>query len=211
VGFVMMPTLALRRPWATGLACLLVVGLAAAPRGAAAEAPGPEALIVQLGTEGLAALRPGVAPGLRAARFRQLFESDFALPEIARFVLGPYGRALTPQQQDEFRRLFGEYLARSYARKLEGYAGDRFRVIGSRPWGDDTLVYSQVARPGGEPIALDWLVSRRGGRYRITDVYVDRVSMKLDVRNRFTAIIARNGGEAAAVIAALRQQLAVGS
>jgi phospholipid transport system substrate-binding protein len=207
----MMPKLGLRRPWAAGLACLLLVGLAATPRGVAAPASGPEAVIARLGNEGLAALDPGVAPDLRAARFRQLFESDFDLPEIVRFVLGSYRRALTPQQRDEFHRLFGEYLARAYAEKLKGSAGDRFRVTGSRPWGGDTLVSSQVVRPEGKPIALDWLVVRRGGRYLITDVYVDRVSMKLNERRRFAAIISRNGGEAAAAIAALRQQLAVGS
>ena len=206
-----MPKLAFRRPWAAGFVCLLVVGLAGLPRSAAAQAQGPEAFISRLGNEGLRALGPSVPPNVRTTRFRQLFQSDFDVPEIARFVLGPYRRGLTPQQQQQFDAVFREYIAHSYARKLANYAGDQFQVIGARPWGGGTLVYSQVGGRSGKPIELDWQVVNRGGRYQVTDVLVDHVSMKLSERNEIAGIIQRNGGRPDAAIAALRQELGYGS
>ena len=194
-----------------GFLCLILAGLAAAPCGAHAQAQSPEAFISRLGNEGLQVLRPSVPPHVRTARFRELFRNDFDVPEIARFVLGPYRNALTPQQQQEFHKLFRDSIARSYADKLAHYAGDQFRVVGSRAWGGGTLVYSRVVGPEGHPVELDWQVVNRGGRYQVTDVFVDHVSMKLSERNEIAAIIQRNGGEPAAAIAALRQQLGYGS
>jgi phospholipid transport system substrate-binding protein len=40
----------------------------------------------------------------------------------------------------------------------------------------------------------------------ITDVAVDRVSMKITQRNEFAAIVQRNGGHSDALIAALREE-----
>ena len=41
---------------------------------------------------------------------------------------------------------------------------------------------------------IDWHVMNNGGRYLVTDVVVDGVSMKITQRSEFAAIIQRNGG-----------------
>lgn len=198
------------RPSAIGFTALLLLGMAAAPNGAAAQTQGAEGFISNLGQRAMQALGPSVPRSLRTAEFTQLFRSDFDMAEIARFVMGPYRNRLTPEQQQEFTRLLREEAAHAYARKLEQYAGDQFRVTGERPSGGGVLVYSQVLQPGGKPIALNWEVVNRDGRFQITDVYVDGVSMKLQERQEFAGIVQRNGGNPQAMIAALRQELAVG-
>ena len=47
----------------------------------------------------------------------------------------------------------------------------------------------------------------RGGRFLVTDVVVDGVSMKVTERNEFAGIIQRNNNNPSAIIAVLRQQL----
>jgi phospholipid transport system substrate-binding protein len=81
----------------------------------------------------------------------------------------------------------------AYSSKLGQYAGAPFRVTGSRPNGDETVVTSQVVRAGGNPVEIDWHLINRGGRYLITDVFVDGVSMGVTQRNEFAGIIQRNG------------------
>jgi phospholipid transport system substrate-binding protein len=49
-------------------------------------------------------------PAIRRARFRQLFHEDFDVAGIARFVLGPYWRSISDQEQREFVKLFEDYV-----------------------------------------------------------------------------------------------------
>jgi phospholipid transport system substrate-binding protein len=195
----------LRSPLAIGALFLGVVFCAAAPRDAAAQDQGAAGFIQTLGTQGLQALT-GPEPQ-RVARFRQLFDTSFDIPEISRFVLGQYARSMPPQEQQEFMGLFRDYIAHAYSTRLAPYAGAPFRATGERPFGGETVVTSQVTKPGGQPTGIDWHVINNGGRYLITDVVVDGVSMKVTQRSEFAAIIQRNGGRPEALLAALRQQL----
>ncbi|HEV8679554.1 MAG TPA: ABC transporter substrate-binding protein [Stellaceae bacterium] len=206
----MMHVIAHGAPRALGAALLLAASLAAAPRSSmAAQAPQDAgAFIADLGTQAIQVLGPQVPAAQRAARFRQLFQNDFDLPQLARFVLGPQGHNLAPQEQEEFYTLFREFLVQSYTTRLAEYAGEPFRVTGSRSTGDDTIVASQVIRKSGQPVELNWHVIDRDGHFLITDVDVDGVSMKMTQRNAFANIIQRNGGNASSLIAVLRQQLA---
>ena len=189
-----------------GILLLLAVVALAQPRNAMAQ--DAQSFISKLGTEAIQVLGPQVPVAQRTARFRQLFENDFDLQGASRFVLGPYANGLNPQQHQEFVALFTDYLAQAYAARLAEYAGEPFRVTGSRPNGQETIVTSQVTRRGGQPVEIDWHVADRGGRPLVTDVYVDGVSMKVTHRQEFASIIQRNGGRPDALLAALRQQLA---
>jgi phospholipid transport system substrate-binding protein len=203
----MMRNIAVRAPRALAVALLLILCQAAGPRGAAAQ--DAAAFIQKLGNEAIQVLGPSVSPAQRTAHFRHLFDSDFDLQGAARFVLGPNARALTPEQNQEFVTLFREYLAQAYSKRLAEYGGEPFRVAGTRPNGEETIVTSQIQRGNAKPVEIDWHVTDRDGRLLITDVYVDGVSMKVTHRQEFAAIIQRNGGRPEALLPALRQQLAV--
>ena len=201
-----MPDFRFRTLRAAGLVVLLVGCLGLAPRGAVAQ--DASSFINNLGTQGMQVLGPSVPAAQRSARFRQLLDNDFDLPEIARFVLGSYGRSMSPQAPQEFLPLFREYVVQAYSTRLGQYGGAPFRVTGSRPYGGETVVNSQITRSGGQPLAVDWHVIDRGGRLLVTDVVVDGVSMKATQRSEFSSIIQRNGGQPDALVAALRQQVA---
>lgn len=191
---------------AIGLLVLALVCLPATSRDAAAQ--DAASFINNLGQQGLQVLGPSVSPQQRAARFRQLLDSEFDLNEIGRFVLGPSARTMSPAAQQEFVPLFRDYLVQAYTTRLGQYGGAPFRVTGTRPYGGETVVASQVVRSGGNPINIDWHVADRGGRMLVTDVVVDGVSMKATHRQEFASIIQRNGGSPDALLPALRQQLA---
>ena len=198
-GFGRMMALAL-------FSCLCLTALA---RGAAAQ-EAAAGFIQNLGNQAIQVLGSSVPQAQRISVFRRIFGSDFDLQGASQFVLGPAGRSLSPEQHQEFMGLFRDYLAEAYAQRLSQYGGEPFRVTGSRPNGEETIVSSQVQRRGGNPIEMDWHVVYRGGRWLITDVYVDGVSMKVTHRQEFASIIQRNGGHADALLAALRQQIAQG-
>jgi phospholipid transport system substrate-binding protein len=201
-----MREFSLRSVRAIGLVVLALACLPAAPHGAAAQ--DAAAFINHLGQQGLQVLGPSVPPPQRAARFRQLLDNDFDLPDLGRFVLGAAGRTMSPVAQQEFLPLFRDYLVQAYTARLGQYAGAPFHVTGTRPNGGETVVSSQVMRSGGNPISIDWHVVDHGGRLLVSDVVVDGVSMKVTHRNEFASIIQRNGGHPEALLPALRQQLA---
>jgi phospholipid transport system substrate-binding protein len=195
-----------RRTLLFGAVAVVFGLLAAAPRSNAA--PDPTAFVNQLGHAGIDSMGPGVAPQQRIARFRQLFQADFDVNEIARFAVGRYWQAMSPEQQNEFMRLFTEYTVKAYADKLGRYNDAQLRVTGAQPYGDETVVHSQVVRTNGSPVAIDWhLIPDGSGGYKITDVYVDQVSMKATQRDEFARVIQNNGGQPSALLAVLRQQL----
>jgi len=188
-------------------AFLLLTGLLmAAPR--EADAQDARAFVANLGNQAIQVLGPSVSPAQRVARFRQLFQNDFDVPGIGQFVLGRYWRTASPQEQQEFLRLFQEYIVQAYASRLGEYGGEPFRVLGSRPAGDETVVTSQIDRPNGGRVMVDWYLTNRGGGLKITDVYVGGVSMKVTQRDEFASVIQRNGGRVDALLAQLRQRLA---
>ncbi len=195
----------MRRSAAIG--ALLVTFLCLAlPRPAMAQ--DARAFVGTLGQQAIQVLGPSVPEAQRVARFRQLFQNDFDIPGIGRFVLGRYWRIATPQQQQQFLQLFQEYIVRAYSTRLGQYGGEPFHVTGARPNGDETIVASEIIRPDSSRIAVDWYLVGGAGHYKITDVYVGGVSMKVTERDEFASVIQRNGGSVGALIAQLRQKLA---
>jgi len=185
-------------------ALLVVLLVLATPR--AANAQDARSFVATLGEQAIQVLGPGVPELQRQARFRELFRDDFDLAGIGQFVLGRYWRVATPQEQQDFLGLFQEYLVRAYSARLGAYGGEPFRVTGVRANGDETAVTSEIVRRNGGPIAVDWYLIGRGP-FKITDVYVGGVSMKVTQRDEFASVIQRNGGQVGALIAQLRQKL----
>jgi phospholipid transport system substrate-binding protein len=184
----------------------LCIGVAISVRPAAAAAD-PAALINDLGNRALEVLSKNVSPTQRDARFRELFQQDFDVPAIARFVLGRYWRIATPAQQQEFVRLFAVYTALAYSNRLAAYSGETLRVTGSRPESEGSIVSSEIVRPNGEPpTKVDWRLSWTDGTYKITDVIVDGISMAVTQRSEFASVIQRHGGQVQGLLTLLRQK-----
>jgi phospholipid transport system substrate-binding protein len=197
----------MRLAWRLPALCLVIFGLIAPLRPATAQ--DPAAVITSLGNEALKVLGKNVDPNLRVTRFRQLFEADFNVPGISRFVLGRYWRLATPAQQQEFVRQFTNYVALVYANRLAEYSGESLRVTGSRAAPDGELVSSQIIRTNGQPPArVDWLLNPVAGSYKISDVIFEGVSMAVTQRSEFASFIQRNGGQVQSLITALRQKTA---
>lgn len=194
------------RRWLIAAACTLIAGILISARPAAAAAD-PAAVITSLGNQALEVLGNNVDPKLRVARFRQLFSEDFDVPGIARFVLGRYWRLATEPQQQEFVKVFADYIALAYSNRLAEYSGEALHVTGSKPAPDGSVVSSEILRPNGAPPAkVDWVLTPHDGAYKISDVVVEGVSMAVTQRSEFASVIQRNGGQVQGLITALRQK-----
>ena len=167
------------------------------------------AFMNQLWSRAVELLNNKTDPAIRQARFRQLFHDDFDGVGIARFVLGRYWRSAGADEQQEFVKLFEDYVAFVYTARLANFGGETFKTRGSRSDGDGVIVSTDVISPGStSPLRIEWRLVNDNGRYKINDVIVEGVSMAVTQRSEFASIIQRNGGQLGGLIAMMREKTA---
>jgi phospholipid transport system substrate-binding protein len=98
-------------------------------------------------------------PAFRLARFRELFHTDFDCPGLARFVLGRYWRDASEEEQQEFVKVFEDYVVFVYTARLSNFGGETLKVRGSRSDRDGVVVATDVVGPGGRNPAQNRLAT----------------------------------------------------
>ena len=194
-------------------AAVIVAGFTAfsalAGAGAALAATDAASFINDLGKRAIDVLTSPGSQQQREQQFRKLFDEGFDIEALSRFVLGPYWRTATPQQQQEFQRLFRDYEVHSYTVRFNEYSGQKLKVTGSRKESDTAeLVQSQIQQPDASkpPINVDWRVNKKDGGFKIADVIIDGISMAVTERQQFASIIQRNNGQIEALLKLMRER-----
>ncbi len=178
------------------LLAVLFLGAGVQPASATTKA-GAIQHIQLLGEQAFGALqRVDVSLEKREAVLADILSRGFALPLIARFVLGRYWRPATPDQRDLFVELFGKFVIKSYSRNLGGFAGSNFDIVGAEPIGKlDFVVTTILHRKSGPPFKAGWRVRLIDGQHKIIDIVVEGISMALSQRQEFGSVLKRNGVE----------------
>lgn len=128
---------------------------------------------------------------------------------VGRFILGRWWRQASPAEQAEYLRLFEEVLIRNLASRFGEYQGVTFALGRAQArTEDDALVTTVVQRPSSAAFNLDWRVAEIGGQPRIVDLVAEGASLRLTQRSEYSAVIQRGGNQVAALLAAMRQQIA---
>jgi phospholipid transport system substrate-binding protein len=161
--------------------------------------------VSELGKQAIQVMGPRVPFEQRVARFAQLFQADFAVPQIAQFVMGPYARTASPEQRQDFMKAFSQSISEAYAKRLSDFAGEPFRVTGERSQGEETVVTSEIDRRGGGPVMIEWSLINQGGRPKITDVKINGLSMRVQERELFGNLMQQSGGRMDIALVALRK------
>ena len=190
----------------TAITVLLVFGVCHSPA-AWAKGGSADAFIRLVGEEAIESLTSkSLSDKQRQDRFRDILNRTFKIQLIAKFTLGRYWRRATKVQQQEYIKLFEDFVVLAYAARFRDYSGENFRVGTVRDINDrDKLVHSDLILKDGRKIPVHWRV-RSGNSYKIIDVLVEGVSMAITQRDEFAAIINQKGGKVEGLLAALRQK-----
>ena len=196
--------------WPFGLVLIAMLGVPLCMARAAEGAQDAEAFIVGLAGQAIAALAPpGISRDEREIRARVLLNDNFAVPAIGQFVLGRYWRNATAEEQKEYLELFEKLIVVTYVDRFSRYSGERLKVTRS-VWdkeSGDTIVYSEISRPAGDPIEVGWRVRKYGSSMKIVDVLVEGVSMGQTQRSDFSSVIRNNGGSLSALLDEMRRRV----
>ena len=188
---------------------ILAAGLAGAAMAAAGVAPA-FALTTEQATahvqstinELMTLLRQPGSAASRAPELRRIMETRGNLPQIARFSAGRVWREMSPEQQQRFVDAFSGYVAATYSRRFNEYAGNPDIYVGRAIDAGQKgyLVESPIRQGQSAPIAIEWLVSDRGGKVEINDIIIEGVSMATTQREEIGAKYQRRGQDVEALI-----------
>jgi phospholipid transport system substrate-binding protein len=194
----------------TRLALIALFGAAGGARAADPQSDA-RAIIQQMGDAVIATLRAGANKVQREATFREVYRRHFDNAGLAAWAAGRAFAAAAPAAQQEYLRVFENYIVKAYAAQLAKYRGERLRVERSEAEGQDIVVSSKLGDP--DPRAMrelefKWRMRRVGGRLLVIDVVVDKISMGLAEKRAFADWLREAGGSLEGLTAKLREKAA---
>ena len=196
---------ATRRAAAVGYA--LLTAAAGAPRqfpveAAASEggAQDPQQLVGDLATRLLTMLDRDRAairrdPSVVVPRLDELLSPHFDTEYTARLVLGAHWRDATSENRRRFAQALFRTLLRTYAEAVSEWTPDRFKLL---PLSGDAAalqvtVHTQVTRPGGALVSVDYRLHKTADDWKVFDVIVDGVSYVRIQRDDVETDVAQRG------------------
>jgi phospholipid transport system substrate-binding protein len=112
---------------------------------------------------------------------------------VAKFVLGGYWRQINQDQQNEFLRLYKDYLLSNYMPKLEDYNKDIDVQKIERPKQFVYMVLTKTKDKTGRDINVEFRLIDEDGKLFITDIIPEGVSFIGNQRSDIGASITQNG------------------
>ena len=124
---------------------------------------------------------------------RGITNEVFDWQETGKRALGRHWEGRSPQEREEFYKLFADLLERSYVGKIEGYSGERILYEKETVDGDRAEVRTKLVTKAGTQIPIDYQMQKAGDRWRVYDVKIENVSLVGNYRSQFNRIIQQSG------------------
>lgn len=131
----------------------------------------------------------------RRDQLKQILFTRFDFTEMARRSLGANWRRRTPQEQEEFVRIFTDVLERAYAAIIESYTDERIVYLNERVDGTYADVSSKIMTSKGEEYSINYKAHFVGNEWKVYDVVAENVSLVNNYRSQFNRVIANGSYE----------------
>ncbi len=125
----------------------------------------------------------------RRAAVRKVANDIFDFSETAKRSLARHWQNRSDKEQEEFVKLFGDLLERSYISKIELYGGEKIHYMGEALDGDLATVKTKIITKQGSEVPIDYRLLRRGERWLVFDLSIEGVSLISNYRTQFNKII----------------------
>ena len=185
----------------SALAALALVGVTsgaafASPAFAAVDPSDPQRLVQTLTSDGFAAMRGGSRSAAKA-KFRALLAVNVAVDDIGDRLVRRWLPTITPAQRAAYKAALPDYVVGAYADRLFDYADATVQVQRSVPTaGGNADVYTQVVKPGRQPVPAVWSVTRVNGQWKVLNLRVAGINIAMAQAADFDSVIQRQGFDA---------------
>jgi phospholipid transport system substrate-binding protein len=142
------------------------------------------------------AIAQSLPGGIDASRERlaPMLDRFFDMPAIGRWVTGQHWQLMSAEDQQEFQKLFSQWMMVCYSQRFGGHGGPSIKVGKASSLPDGSAVVHSEMKSGKDDARIDWrLIASTPGDPKIIDVSVDGVSMVLAQKSQIASIL-KNGG-----------------
>jgi phospholipid transport system substrate-binding protein len=134
--------------------------------------------------------QPGPKNEGRRRQLRDVIYSRFDFTEMAKRSLGPHWGRRSPQEQQEFTKVFADLLESSYVDKIEGYNGEKVSYTREQQDQDNAEVFTKLQTKKGEEFSINYKLHPVGGEWKVYDVVIEDISLVNNYRSQFNRILA---------------------
>jgi phospholipid transport system substrate-binding protein len=181
---------------AIAIASGTLLPMAASPAAAAVDTSDPQRFVQTLTTDGFAAMRTGSRESAKA-KFRALLSQNVAVDLIGDRLIRRWLPTITPAQHEAYKAALPAYIVGTYADRLFEYANATVRVVRSQPTaGGGADVFTQVTKPGQQPIAATWSLTKVGNAWKVLNLNVAGINVAMAQAADFDSVIQRQGFDA---------------
>jgi phospholipid transport system substrate-binding protein len=139
------------------------------------------------------ALKPPGKAEERRQKIRTIANEVFDWTETGKRALARHWQGRSPQEREEFSKLFADLLERSYVGKIETYSGEKILYGEETLDGDQATVRTKLLTKNGNQIPIDYQMHKVDERWRIYDVKIENVGLVSNYRSQFNRIIQQSG------------------
>jgi phospholipid transport system substrate-binding protein len=140
-------------------------------------------------------LKPAAKVNDRRDQLKQILFARFDFTEMAKRALGSHWRRRTPQEQEEFVRLFTEVLEHAYADIIESYTDEKIVYVNERVDGPYADVGSKISTAKGEEYSINYKAHLVSNEWKVYDVVAENVSLVNNYRSQFNRVISHSSYE----------------
>ena len=134
-------------------------------------------------------LKPAAKLTERRDQLKQILFARFDFTEMARRALGANWRRRTPEEQEEFVRLFTDVLEHAYAGIIESYTDEKIVYTVERIDGTYADVGSKIFTSKGEEYSINYKVHLVSNEWKVYDVVAENISLVNNYRSQFNRVI----------------------
>jgi phospholipid transport system substrate-binding protein len=135
-------------------------------------------------------LKPPAKLKERRDQLRQILFARFDFTEMAKRALGSNWRRRTPQEQEEFIRLFTDVLETAYTEIIESYSDEKIVYLNERVDGTYADVSSKIFTSKGEEYSINYKAHLISNEWKVYDVVAENISLVNNYRSQFNRVIA---------------------
>jgi phospholipid transport system substrate-binding protein len=160
----------------------------------------PDAMVKRVSQDMIATIKsdPLIQAG-NEARIREVIEvkliPHFDFMRMTALAMGKNWRTASPEQQKRLSDEFKTLLVRTYSSALTKYRDETidYKPLRMSPADTDVTVRTVVMKTGGQPIQMDYSLTKAADGWKVFDVVISGVSLVTNYRDEFNEQI-KNGG-----------------
>lgn len=129
----------------------------------------------------------------RRKKLKEAIYPRFDFAEMGKRSLGIHWAKRTPQERDEFVKLFADLLEQSYAKRLESYTDQEVFYTKEQVEDKFGLVVTKIiSAKENIDIPIEYRLLRQDTQWKVYDVVIDGISMVSNYRSQFNSIIQKS-------------------